>query len=231
MFERILSHVKSKKCEQKPRVLPSLNRSFQSLVNQIFYSSEAEAKSRTLLFLGAARGVGVSFIIEAFTMYLCSTLKQRVLLIDANFTNPTLHTAFQCASGPGFSEYMAGEDTSDLIQETPCCDCCVMAPGDRDKLNASHLSLHRQDHERLALLARGFDLVLIDSEPITLTPEAFRLASVADGVILVAQAEKTAKVLATASKERLDQAGANLVGCILNRRPFHIPAWLYRFLR
>jgi Mrp family chromosome partitioning ATPase len=74
------------------------------------------------------------------------------------------------------------------------------------------------------------DWVLFDTPPINVSNDALALASKVDGVVLVLRAEKTRWEVAQHAVERLEGAGANVVGVILNRRRMPIPDWLYRRL-
>lgn len=209
----------------------ALDNAFQQLINQVFYTKSTTVRPRSLVFFGAASGVGVTSIVMLFSKFLATVLYQQVLLIDANFTRPSLHKKFNCKGKKGFCEYLSGETGEELFQKASFVNCDVMSLGDRKLLNTSILSVHPQDNINLSRLTKRYDLVLLDCGPITTSPETYRLASIVDGVILVTSAGKTAKALVNASNEKLHQVGATLVGCVLNRRVFHIPGWVYKFLR
>jgi protein-tyrosine kinase len=52
----------------------------------------------------------------------------------------------------------------------------------------------------------------------------------ADGVILVVEANSTRREMARTAKETFDDANVKLLGAILNNRTFPIPEALYRKL-
>jgi Mrp family chromosome partitioning ATPase len=51
-----------------------------------------------------------------------------------------------------------------------------------------------------------------------------------DGVILVITYDKTRRQVAVRAKKDLEDAGANILGVVINRRKYYIPDWIYRRL-
>jgi Mrp family chromosome partitioning ATPase len=81
---------------------------------------------------------------------------------------------------------------------------------------------------RLAELRAEFDYVLIDGPPVNLCADATVLGKLADGVVLVVQANSTHREVARKAKESLASANVRLLGAVLNKRTFPIPESLYR---
>jgi Mrp family chromosome partitioning ATPase len=86
------------------------------------------------------------------------------------------------------------------------------------------------DRRALADLRARFSLVVVDSpggvdaaESIAIPPEAHR-------VVLVVEAERTRRPVVQRALARIADAGGRSLGVVLNRRRYHIPAWLYRRL-
>jgi Mrp family chromosome partitioning ATPase len=50
------------------------------------------------------------------------------------------------------------------------------------------------------------------------------------GVVLVIKAEATRWEVGQSAKARLENAGANILGVVLNDRRHHIPGWIYKRL-
>jgi Mrp family chromosome partitioning ATPase len=73
--------------------------------------------------------------------------------------------------------------------------------------------------ELLDQLSDEADVVVVDSAPILPVADAAVLAPVVDGVLLVLRAGKSRREAAQQAVERLNQAGANLVGVVLNAMP------------
>jgi Mrp family chromosome partitioning ATPase len=69
----------------------------------------------------------------------------------------------------------------------------------------------------VAELAQHFDIVLIDSPPVLPVADALILSGYADGVVLVTAAGQTRRVELRRTTEKLAQAGAPVVGVVLNK--------------
>ncbi len=62
-------------------------------------------------------------------------------------------------------------------------------------------------------------MIVIDSPPVLAVTDAVILARNSDGVLLVIDSGHTKRESAVRSKESLEQAGARLLGVVLNRMP------------
>jgi Mrp family chromosome partitioning ATPase len=56
------------------------------------------------------------------------------------------------------------------------------------------------------------------------------IANQMDATILVVNAESTRAPVARNLRDRLTEVGGPVIGCVLNRRRYHIPGFLYRRL-
>lgn len=74
------------------------------------------------------------------------------------------------------------------------------------------------------------DVAVVVLPPLLTKPEALSLAARLDGVILVLEAERTRWEVAHAAKQLLDNIGVRVLGAVLNKRPRHIPDFIYRRL-
>jgi Mrp family chromosome partitioning ATPase len=75
-----------------------------------------------------------------------------------------------------------------------------------------------------------FDYVILDSAPLPSFAEARVLCEKVDGVVLVVESGKIRRQVALRAKKELEDAGAQILGVVLNKRKYHIPEWLYKRL-
>ena len=75
-----------------------------------------------------------------------------------------------------------------------------------------------------------FDYVIIDSAPVTTFADSQAICSKVDGVIIVIRYGVTRRQVATRVKKELEEAGAKLLGVVINRRKYYIPDWIYKRL-
>ena len=79
-------------------------------------------------------------------------------------------------------------------------------------------------------LRQHHDLIVIDSLPALASTDSFAISQHVDGTILIVEAEKTRWSMVQRVKDRLIKAGGNPLGIILNKRCYHIPPSIYKFL-
>jgi Mrp family chromosome partitioning ATPase len=79
-----------------------------------------------------------------------------------------------------------------------------------------------------SILTEAFDYVLIDAPSVAEMSWAPAIGAMADGVILVVQAERTRWPVALNSRKEFEGSGAKVMGVFLNRRRYYIPSRIYR---
>lgn len=82
----------------------------------------------------------------------------------------------------------------------------------------------------LAELRNSFDFIVIFSEGAASRGHIGALSALADGAVMVVEAERTRSPVVEQLKLQTETAGGRVIGTVLNRRRFYIPAWAYRVL-
>lgn len=171
-----------------------------------------ERQLNQLMFVGVARKVGTSFIAEQAAEELAAAFGQ-VLVVEVS-------------ADAGDGEVLDGD------LERLCVPGHAVAKVNLS-LDTSLRLFGIGNDETQALFARlheRFALVLWDMPPPTLSPASMIAASCMDGVVLVAEANKTRRQVAQYVANRLEESGGKLLGLVLNRTLNFIPEWLYRWL-
>jgi Mrp family chromosome partitioning ATPase len=83
---------------------------------------------------------------------------------------------------------------------------------------------------RVAELRREFDFVLIHVPALNTYAEGIALGQLADGVVLVVEANSTRRESASKVAQSLRAAQIQILGAVLNKRTYPIPEPLYRIL-
>jgi len=153
---------------------------------------------------------------------LAITLTQqgiKTLLIDADLRRGLLHGVFGANRDPGLTNVLAGGAAiSEAIQEIDLQESGkldFMSSGPYPPNPAEILGSQRMK-SLLQALDERYDLVLIDSAPLTVVTDAAVLGTKADGVVLVARANVTEKGALTYAAEQLRNVRAPILGCVLN---------------
>jgi Mrp family chromosome partitioning ATPase len=75
-----------------------------------------------------------------------------------------------------------------------------------------------------------FDVILIDTPPVLQHADAIAATAVVPNVVLVIEAGRTRYEMLDRVRSELSDAGATIVGNILNKHKRFIPGWIYRAL-
>lgn len=199
------------------------------LVQRVFLLPGADAP-RMVLFCGVGRGDGSSWVCLRASETLASQVKASVCVVDANLHAPFVHEYFRSNRSKGLAEAVLGSgpirNYAHLLNGS---NLWVITCGSRTADPHTLLTSDRLQ-PRLAELRAVFDYVLIDAPPVNLYADATLLGRLADGVVLVVQANSTRREAVRKAKECLESAKLRVLGAVLNKRTFPIPESWYRKL-
>ncbi len=181
---------------------------------------------RTLLVASAAPGDGKTTIARHLAA-AAARMGSRVLLLEADLRRPTIAQQLDVSSGPGLSDVLIGAAT--LSEATQMIDLDstsgdegggrmfdVLVAGAALPPNPGELI---ESHAMETLLEQAkakYDLVVIDTPPLTAVSDAFPLLSKVDGVIIVGRVGRNRRDVAQRLHETLTGAGAPLLGVVAN---------------
>jgi len=207
-----------------PQITEEYHRMRQSLL-----SASPLHSTKALLFASATKGEGTSTVITNFAITL-ATAGDKVLLVDANHRNPSLHELLSVEKNSGLTELLLdNKSVEELIKKTTFNNLCIITSGTHLS-NPSSLFESKQFDNFITQMKAQADWILFDAPPINIYNDASTLAAKVDGIILVVEAEKTRWEVAQNAKERLENGKIKILGAILNRRKMHIPEWAYKML-
>ena len=72
--------------------------------------------------------------------------------------------------------------------------------------------------------------ILLDSPPVIPFIDSTIITGMVDGVVFIIESNLTRSQVVQHAIEKLKAGGGEIMGVILNKREFHIPKWIYRFL-
>lgn len=143
-----------------------------------------------------------------------------VILVDADLRRSALHKAFQLPNREGLTNVLLqGEPTLDgWLQETGVDNLHLLSSGPLPPNPPELLGSHKM-RRLLENLTQEADMVIFDSPPMLAVTDATVLSMMADGVLIIADAQKTRRGAIKEAVENLRQAEANILGAVLNRVP------------
>lgn len=158
---------------------------------------------------------GKSTVLASLAIVMAQAGK-KVLLVDCDFRNPTQHKLFGLPN-KGVSNCIAtGGDFHEIIQHIDQENIDILTSGPVAP-NPSEILMSNRMQDFLNTAREEYDYVLIDTPPVMPVTDAAVLSSKTDGVMLVIASGEDKPELVKAAKTRLEQAGANIIGCILNK--------------
>jgi capsular exopolysaccharide synthesis family protein len=206
---------------------PNLEAQYQRLFTTLVVQQKPQ-QIKTLMLVGANHGDGVTTSASLFARALAKS--RTVLLVDANLRTPALAEIFHIRSHQGFADFLARKVTLDgVITPTEEPNLFVMTSGSA-ALAPPYIFEAGAFDELLATLKDKFDYIMFDAAPLGLHLDSVFLASRVDGVILVVKAETTQVDLGLSIKKRLEDAGAQLLGVVVNQAQQYIPKALRQLL-
>ena len=81
-----------------------------------------------------------------------------------------------------------------------------------------------------AWMRTHYTVTVVDCPPILPCREAGLLGAIADGTLLVVEAERTRRIELAKARETLEQLGATMLGTVLNKRRARVPRLIECFL-
>ena len=198
-------------------------------MKHVLLSASPGKEMKTLMFFSAAEGDGTSTALINFAITLASE-GDRVLLVDANLRNPSLHDPFSIEKRSGLTELVSeNKKLEEVVKETPISNLSVITGGIPHTSPSSIFESSLLDVLIEQMKTRA-DWVLFDSPPINSYNDSRALATKMDGVVMVVQAEKTRWEVAQSARQRMEHDKVKILGVVLNKRQMHIPEWAYKML-
>lgn len=207
----LLKNITPEKALEDPR--SAFAESYRSVRTALQFSTESGVP-RSLLITSSMPGEGKST--TAFTLAQnFAQLGKRVLLIDADLRNPTLHKTIGISNTLGLSNCLAGAaKPQDVIHALAEAQLDVILSGPLPP-NPAELLAGPKMLSLLTVAMAKYDQVIIDGPPIMGLADAPIIAHVATGTLLVIDAGRIRKQVAKSAVKRLLSTRARLVGGLL----------------
>ena len=142
----------------------------------------------------------------------------RVLLIDADLKMPSTHKIFERPRVPGLSDVLAGQRELDSVITSKILPGLDYIPAGPNVPSPGDLLESRTMIEMMADLSRRYDVIVIDSAPLSGMADTIVLSKMVDGLCLVVNRGKTPMDALTKVVGTLDRMQAHILGVIYNAR-------------
>jgi capsular exopolysaccharide synthesis family protein len=188
---------------------------YRSLRTALQFSTD-HGVPRSLLITSAVPSEGKSTTALALARFYAQ-LGKRVLIVDCDLRNPTLHRALGVDNGQGLSNYLAGAiKPTDVVRSTEVPGLMYMPTGPLPP-NPAELLMGPKMVSLLTIAAEKFDLLIMDGPPVMGLADAPILSNMAQGTLLVVRAGQTRIAVVKNALKRLAAARAHVVGGLLTQ--------------
>lgn len=197
---------------------PGKGEVYRSIRTALLFS-RAGSPPKKVLVTSAIEGEGKTWTAIQTALAFAQTAG-RTLLIDADLRRAQCHEVLGVQMSTGLSEVLVGqlEPEEAIVHDGKL----FLLPAGSRVPNPAELLTSTRMLQVLQVLSQSYEHILIDSAPLMYASDTVGVATMADGVVLVAGAE-TPKQSVRHASERLSLAGANVLGVVLNRVDIHHP--------
>ena len=186
---------------------------YRTLRTNILFSS-LDKPIHTLLLTSAEQTPDKSLTAANLAVTMAQA-EQRVLLVDCDLRQPTLHTIFGLSNEQGLTSAILDQEAPLAIQPTEVLGLSLLPSGPLPPRPADLLGSRRMEGllNRLRQIA---DIVIFDTPPVQPFTDALVLATRVDGVLLVIQAGRSRRDRVREARQKLEKVKANLLGVVLS---------------
>ncbi|ATD66167.1 exopolysaccharide biosynthesis protein [Luteimonas chenhongjianii] len=205
----------------------AFSESYRSVRTALQFSTD-HGVPKVLLVTSASAAEGKS--VTALTLARnFAQLGKRVLLVEADLRNPSLHRVMGVRAEQGLSSLLAGAaDISEVVRDTDEANLQVILAGPLPPNPAELLSGSRL-LSMLTTAAEKYDQVIIDGPPVLGIADAPILSNVVNGTLLVVNSGKTRIKTAQAAIKRLAAARAHIIGGVLTHYDAKVAGYGYNY--
>lgn len=188
-----------------------------------------EAHGKVVEFVGPTRATGASPLLSKFAQVVARKLEKSVLYVSVSETRPG--GAWGITPAGLLNGLVDPECTIESVtQQVGNIPLYVGTLGSGAGADTTGFIDSPRFRDVLDRLRERFDTILLDPPAFNYSPEGLALAGMADGVVLVVEAERTRWQVAHVVKDRIERQGGKILGAILNKRRHYIPGFIYKRL-
>ena len=141
---------------------------------------------------------------------------KNTLIVDCDFRKPVIHKIFGLRNLQGLADVLVSERSLQGVWHESGQEGLKVLPVGSIPPNPAELLGSKRFAEFLNQMRQEFDHVLVDAPPVGVVSDAAILASEAEGVLLILDAQHTRKGAFRQAIRNLEAVGADMLGVVMN---------------
>jgi protein-tyrosine kinase len=208
----------------------------QEMIKEMLHLSDTidvllpRPSGKLIQFIGSQEGEGTTTLVRAFAKVVASRPNEAVLLIDtAEKSQLSLDLVAQHLKDDLEQLALQGA-TIDKSPDTMHESCLFTSPVSTHGTPLPTVFRSLYTNGLLDNLRQRFTLILVDSPPVTSAAAGLAITRYMDGVVLVVEAAATPWPVIKSDKDKITNAGGNVLGVVFNKQRCYIPPFIRNFI-
>jgi non-specific protein-tyrosine kinase len=179
--------------------------------------SSIDRPIKSIMVTSSTPGEGKSFTVANLGIAMAQA-GLRTIIVDTDLRRPVQHQVFTVPNLEGVTDLLRSPELEinhylrdTKVNNLQLITCGTLPPNPAEVLGSQRMG------QLLAALNERADVVIYDCPPVVAVADAAILSRRIDGVVLVIDAGQTRRELAKQATMNLQQAGAHMLGAVLNR--------------
>lgn len=187
--------------------------SYRSLRTNIQYSS-IDRQVKTLAVTSSNTGEGKATVSGnlAYTFFQSG---KKVLLIDCNLRNPSLHSRFNVSNEEGLTDVLVGKSQLENVRKKIEDGLYLLTTGTLPP-NPAEIIGSATMEKFLEECKESYDYIILNTPPILPFTDSKLLAIKADATVVVVRSEVSKSKHVSQTFKELEKINANIIGTVLN---------------
>ena len=178
--------------------------------------SDVDNEIQTILFTSTKQNEGKSTVISNVAYSFSKLENCKVLLMDLDLRNPTVHKMFGVSNTYGLMDNLKHDRPLEkcihkIEENIHVLPTGAIPPNPTEILSSKKMAKFLED------IKSHYDYIFIDAPPVGVVSDATIISSNVDGVMYVVGAKETDLSHAQVAIDNLKKADANIIGSVLNK--------------
>lgn len=179
--------------------------------------SNLDREIKTIVVTSSKQNEGKSTVIANLAVSFAGMEDKKVLIIEGDLRNPTVHRMFNLSNSHGITEILTGKKSfQECVYKTEVQGLEVITCG-KIPPNPSEMLASKKMKAFIESLKDYYDYIFIDAPPIGIITDAGIVSTYTDGAMLIVGSKEVDIEMVKIAKSRLEKVNANILGLVLNK--------------